>query len=374
MSLVSFWFLLIAVLWLGYLILEGFDFGVGSLLRIVGRDEEERRQVLRTIGPVWDANEVWLLVAGGATFAAFPEWYASMFSGFYLALLFILCGLIVRGMAVEYRNKRPEAAWRARWDWAIVVSSALVGLLWGVAFVNLVSGSPLDMDHEYTGNLLTLLNPQGLLGGVATLTLFALHGAYFIALRTEGAVRDRAHELSKKIWPAATLTGAVTLVWILAADDTRSWLAALGTVLAAGALLVQPLLWKSRSEGKLFTLTGLTILGVVITIFASLWPDVMPSTGPEGSTLTAVGAASTPYTLKVMTWVAVVMTPIVLMYQAWTYWIFRQRIAPTERGEKLGFAPVSGEPPSDGGAPASEGSKGSGSSTRPGPAAPSGAA
>lgn len=337
MSLVSFWFLLIAVLWLGYLILEGFDFGVGALMRVVGRDEGERRQVLRTIGPVWDANEVWLLVAGGATFAAFPEWYATMFSGFYIALLLILVGLIVRGMALEYRNKREDPAWRERWDWAIVISSATVGLLWGVAFVNLVSGVPLDMDHEFTGNFLTLLNPQALLGGVATLSLFCLHGAYFLALRTEGVVRDRAHHLSMRIWPVATLSGATTLLWILLGDDTPSWLAAAGTVLAAVALLVQPLFWKHRSEGKLFTLTGLTILGIVVTIFASMWPDVMPSTGPEGSTLTAEFAASTPYTLKVMTWVAVIMTPIVLIYQAWTYWVFRQRIAPTERGEKLGF-------------------------------------
>lgn len=349
MSLVSFWFLLIAVLWLGYLLLEGFDFGVGALMRVIGRDEGERRQVLRTIGPVWDANEVWLLVAGGATFAAFPEWYASMFSGFYLALLLILVGLIVRGMALEYRNKRDEPKWRERWDWAIVVCSIAVAFLWGVAFVNLVSGSPLDADHEYTGNLATQLNPQALLGGLATLSLFCLHGAYFIALRTTGAVRDRADRVSRYLWPVATLAGAVTLVWIVAADDTRSWLAAAATALAAVALLAQPLLWKSRREGWLFTLTGLTILGVVVTIFASLWPDVMPSTGAPGTSLTAVEAASTHYTLKVMTWVAVVMTPIVLVYQSWTYWVFRQRIAPTERGLGIGFKPtVDAEPAVEG--------------------------
>lgn len=340
MSLVSFWFLLIAVLWLGYLVLEGFDFGVGALMRIVGRDEGERRQILRTIGPVWDANEVWLLVAGGATFAAFPEWYATMFSSFYLALLLILVSIIVRGMAVEYRNKRDDAPWRARWDWAIVISSAATGFLWGVAFVNLVSGIPLDRGHEYTGNLLTLLGPQALLGGLATLSLFALHGAYFIALRTHGPVRDRAHKLSQRIWPVATVAGAATLIWILAADDTRSGLAIAGTVLAAGALIAQPLLWKARREALLFSLTTVTIVGVVVTIFASLWPNVVPSSGVAGSTLTAVEAASTPYTLKVMTWVAGVMTPIVVMYQAWTYWVFRQRVAPTERGVKAGFSPV----------------------------------
>jgi cytochrome d ubiquinol oxidase subunit II len=340
MSLVSFWFLLIAVLWLGYLVLEGFDFGVGALMRIIGRDEGERRQVLRTIGPVWDANEVWLLVAGGATFAAFPEWYATMFSSFYLALVLILVAIIVRGMAVEYRNKQEDPQWRARWDWAIVISSAATAFLWGVAFINIVAGIPLDADHEFTGNLWTLLNPQALLGGLATLSLFSLHGAYFIALRTHGPVRDRAHAVSQRIWPVATLAGAATLIWILAADDTRSTLAVVGTAAAALALIAQPLLWKARREGLLFSLTTVTILGVVVTIFASLWPDVMPSTGPEGSTLTATAAASTHYTLKVMTWVAVVMTPIVLMYQAWTYWVFRQRIHPTERGIKAGFQPV----------------------------------
>ena len=345
MTLVSFWFLLIAVLWLGYLILEGFDFGVGALMRVLGKDEGERRQVLRTIGPVWDANEVWLLVAGGATFAAFPEWYASMFSGFYLALLLILVGLIVRGMALEYRNKRPEPEWRARWDWAIVICSATVGFLWGVAFVNLVSGVPMNADHEMTGNLLTLLNPQALLGGLATLSLFVLHGAYFVALRTEGVVRERAHATSQRVWPVATITGAVTLLWIVIDDPTRSWLAMAGTAVAALALLAQPLLWKARREGVLFGLTGITILGVVVTIFASLWPDVMPSTGPPETTLTAVEAASTPYTLKVMTWVAGLMTPIVLIYQGWTYWVFRQRVAPTPRGEKLGFRSDSGSGP-----------------------------
>lgn len=343
MDLVTVWFVLIAVLWLGYLILEGFDFGVGALLRVIGRDEDERGQVMRTIGPVWDANEVWLLVAGGATFAAFPEWYATMFSGFYIALLLILVALIVRGMAVEYRNKRDDAQWRARWDWAIVISSAAAGLLWGVAFVNLVKGVPLDLEHEFTGNFLTLLNPHAILGGLATLSVFMLHGAYFVALRTTGDVRERAHGIAVRLWPAAVLTGAGTLVWIVAADDTRSTAAVIAVAVAALALLVQPALWKSRSEGKLFASTTVVIFALVVTIFTSLWPDVMPSTGPEGSTLTAEAAASSPYTLKVMTWVAVVMTPIVLIYQSWTYWVFRQRIAPTERGEQMGFGGPGGQ-------------------------------
>lgn len=337
MSLVSFWFGTIAVLWTGYLILEGFDFGVGTLLRVLGKDEDERTQILRTIGPVWDGNEVWLLVAGGATFAAFPEWYATMFSGFYLALLFILVGLILRAMAIEYRNKEADPVWRARWDWVIVGSSALVAVLWGVAFVNIVRGVPLDDTRHFTGNLLTLLNPQALLGGLATLTLFALHGAYFLALRTEGEVREKAHAIAQRIWPVATFVGAATLLWIVLGSADGSWVAWLGTLLSAAALLVQPLIWKARREALQFGLTTLAIFGIVVTIFGALWPNVLPSTGPAGTDLTAVAAASTPYTLKVMTYVAVVMTPIVLVYQAWTYWVFRQRIAPTARGAKLGF-------------------------------------
>jgi cytochrome d ubiquinol oxidase subunit II len=337
MSLVSFWFGIIAILWLGYLILEGFDFGVGTILRVVGKDEDERTQALRTIGPVWDGNEVWLLVAGGATFAAFPEWYATMFSGFYLALLLILVGLIVRGMAVEYRNKNTDPKWRSRWDTAIVLSSALTALLWGVAFVNIVKGVPINAQHIYTGNLLTLLNPQALIGGLATLSLFALHGAYFLALRTTGAVRDQAHALATKLWPAATLFGAVTLLWMVLANSDGSWVAALGTIIAASALLAQPALWKARKEAALFGLTTIAIFGVVLTVFGSLWPNVLPSSTDPAGTLTAVNASSTHYTLKVMTWVAVIMTPIVLVYQSWTYWVFRQRVAPTERGAKVGF-------------------------------------
>jgi cytochrome bd ubiquinol oxidase subunit II len=337
MSLVSFWFGIIAILWLGYLILEGFDFGVGTILRIVGKDEDERTQAIRTIGPVWDGNEVWLLVAGGATFAAFPEWYASMFSGFYLALMLILVGIIVRGMALEYRNKKTDATWRSRWDTSIMITSASTSFLWGVAFVNIVKGVPLDAEHIYTGNLLTLLNPQALIGGLAVMVLFALHGAYFLALRTEGPIRDKSHALATKLWPAATLFGAVTLLWMVLANSDSSWVAALGTIIAASALLAQPALWKARREAALFGLTTLAIFGVVLTVFGSLWPNVLPSSTDPAGTLTAVNAASTPYTLKVMTWVAVIMTPIVLVYQTWTYWVFRQRIAPTERGAKVGF-------------------------------------
>src|SRR3712207_4594004 len=196
MGLAEFWFVLIAVLWIGYLVLEGFDFGVGMLLPVLGRNDTERRVLINTIGPVWDGNEVWVLVAGGATFAAFPEWYATLFSGFYLPLLVILVGLIVRGLAFEYRHKRAESEWKQRWDRAIIVGSAIPAVLWGVAFANNVAGVPIDGDKEFTGNLFTLLNPFGILGGLVTLTLFAAHGAMFVALKTDGDIRHRARDLA----------------------------------------------------------------------------------------------------------------------------------------------------------------------------------
>src|ERR1700750_849822 len=207
MALTDIWFVLIAVLWTGYFVLEGFDFGVGMLLPLVGRTDNDRRVAINTIGPIWDGNEVWLLVAGGATFAAFPHWYASLFSGFYLALLLILVALIVRGVAFEFRGKIDSARWRRNWDIAIVFGSAVPALLWGVAFGNIVAGVPLDADHEYTGTLFTLLNPYGLLGGLATLTLFAFHGAVFLTLKTTGPVRERAGELARLAGVAVVVLG-----------------------------------------------------------------------------------------------------------------------------------------------------------------------
>src|SRR6187399_2088915 len=192
MDLALVWFLLLAVLWTGYLVLEGFDFGVAMLMPFAGRTNTERRVLINTIGPVWDGNEVWLLTAGGATFAAFPEWYATLFSGFYLPLLLILLALIVRGLAFEYRHQRPEASWHSWWDRAIVVGSYVPAFLWGVAFANIVRGVPIDENKEFTGSLFTLLNPFALLGGVVTLLLFLTHGAMFLALKTDGDIRVRA--------------------------------------------------------------------------------------------------------------------------------------------------------------------------------------
>ncbi|MEU7844873.1 cytochrome d ubiquinol oxidase subunit II [Micromonospora sp. NPDC049114] len=324
MDLTTIWFLLVAVLFTGYFILEGFDFGVGMLLPVLGRDDRERRVLINTIGPVWDGNEVWLITAGGAMFAAFPEWYATLFSGFYLPLLLILLALIARGVAFEYRHKRPEASWKRRWDTAIVVGSLVPAILWGVAFANILRGVPLDADHEYVGGLLDLLNPYALLGGATTLALFLTHGAVFLALKTTGDIRERAGALAVRLGAGAAVLAVGFLVWTL---NIRSSAAAV--VLAVGAalaLLGALAAARVRREGWAFTGTAVAIGLAVATLFAALFPNVMPSTLDAAGTLTTTNAASTPYTLKIMTWVAVIFTPIVLAYQGWTYWVFRKRI------------------------------------------------
>jgi len=324
MELTTVWFILIAVLWIGYFTLEGFDFGVGMLLPVLARDDTERRVMINTIGPVWDGNEVWVLVAGGATFAAFPEWYATLFSGFYLPLLLILVALIVRGLAFEYRHKRDEAHWTARWDVALIVGSFVPAVLWGVAFANIVHGVPIDADKEFTGTLFTLLNPFGLLGGLVTLTLFLTHGAMFVALKTTGEIRLRARELSVRLGAVAAVVAVVFLVW--AQIDTGSLGSAVLFVLAAAALVAGTNLAHLGREGWAFVGTFATIALAVAGLFVALFPDVMPTTLADGVSLTTTNASATAYTLKVMTWVAVIFTPIVLGYQSWTYWVFRRRI------------------------------------------------
>ncbi|MET7423664.1 cytochrome d ubiquinol oxidase subunit II [Dactylosporangium sp. NPDC005555] len=324
MELTTVWFALIAVLWSGYFLLEGFDFGVGMLLPVLSRDERERRLLINTIGPVWDGNEVWLLVAGGATFAAFPEWYATLFSGFYLPLLIILVALILRGLAFEYRGKIDNPRWRSRWDLCIIVGSLVPALLWGVAFGNIVRGVPINAEHEYVGTFFTLLNPYALLGGLTTLSLFALHGAVFLALKTDGDVRARAGRLAFRLSLPAVLVAAAFLLWTqLTHDDAWGW--ALSAA-AAATLIGAVLATRARKEGWAFLATGATLVLAVAALFVTLFPDVMPTTLTSGDSLTVTNASSTPYTLKVMTWVAVCFTPIVLGYQSWTYWVFRRRL------------------------------------------------
>lgn len=325
MELTTVWFALIAVLWIGYFVLEGFDFGVGILLFVLGRDEPERRSMLRTIGPVWDGNEVWVLVAGGATFAAFPEWYATLFSGFYLALFLILVALIVRGMGIEYRNKRGDPQWRRRWDVTIAVGSFLPALLWGVAFANIVGGVPIDAHRQFTGNLLTLLNPFGLLGGLTTLLLFVTHGLMFLRLKTEGVIRERAAAL---IVPVGLVTAVVAVAFLLWAQAIRGdAVSTVVAVLAALAFLGALVASRLRREGWAFIGSAATIGLAVVSLFWALFPDVMPSSTDAAYSLTASNASSTEYTLTIMTVVAVIFVPIVLIYQGWTYWVFRKRVS-----------------------------------------------
>jgi cytochrome d ubiquinol oxidase subunit II len=333
MSLNSFWFSTIVVLWVGYFILEGFDFGVGILLKTVAKNQAERRAVLTTLGPVWDGNEVWLLVAGGATFAAFPEWYATLFSGFYLPLFLILVALIVRGVAFEYRSKYGKPEWRNRWDNAIVVSSFLPALLWGVAFANIIEGVPLEKSSagviEYAGGFFNLLNPYALLGGVTTTLLFVSHGAFFLALKTEGEIRVRANAIGQKAGLATAVAALLFFGWTAASVNSRGWVligAAVAVVFWLAALGAN---FKAR-EGYAFLFSALTTGFTVITLFATLYPNVMPSSLSPEATLTIFNASSTPYTLKVMTYVALFLTPIVLIYQGWTYWVFRKRVNPNQ--------------------------------------------
>ncbi|CAB4950462.1 unannotated protein [freshwater metagenome] len=327
------WFVLIAVLWVGYFVLEGFDFGVGVLLPIVAKSDAERRTVITTLGPLWDGNEVWLLVAGGATFAAFPEWYATLFSGFYLALLLILVALIVRGVAFEYRSKRGNASWRRRWDIAITVSSFLPALLWGVAFANIARGTPLQLDangnSQYVGTFWDLLNPYALLGGLTTLALFTTHGAVFLALKTDGDIRVRANKIAGQAGLVAALLAVVFGLWtqLSYSQNALSWLPlGLAVVSWLGALAAN----RFGREGWAFLASAITQGGVVIFLFTALYPYVMPSSIDPAASLTITNASSTEYTLKVMTIVALVMTPVVLCYQAYTYWVFRKRLHPSQ--------------------------------------------
>ncbi|MCD0482279.1 cytochrome d ubiquinol oxidase subunit II [Streptacidiphilus sp. ASG 303] len=324
MHLHDVWFILIAVLWTGYFFLEGFDFGVGVLTRLLARDERERRVLINTIGPVWDGNEVWLLTAGGATFAAFPDWYATLFSGFYLPLFAILVCLIVRGVAFEYRAKRDGVRWKRNWEQAIFWTSLLPAFLWGVAFADIVRGVPIDRHKEYAGGLLDLLHPYALLGGLVTLTLFTFHGAVFTALKTLGPIRERARALAGRLGLLTAVLAAAFLVWTQAGTGNARSLAAL--VLAVAALLGALALNRAGREGWAFTCSGLTVAAAVGMLFLALYPDVMPSTLDPAWSLTVANAASSAYTLRIMTWVAVVFTPLVLLYQGWTYWVFRRRI------------------------------------------------
>ncbi len=329
MDLNTVWFILISVLFVGFFFLEGFDYGVGILLPFLGKDDTERRVIINTIGPVWDGNEVWMITAGGAMFAAFPHVYATLFSGFYLALVLMLLALILRGVAFEFRSKEESPRWRGRWDWIIFFGSLVPALLWGVAMGNLLHGVPIDGSKNYVGTFFTLLNPYSLVAGLAAVALFTLHGAVFLALKTDGEIRTRAREIAIKLWlPAVALLFLFALLTALMTDVLHRLGYHPGVVPAAGvlsALLVRYFLRRGR-EGWAFVMTGLAIVLATITVFMGLFPRLMVSSlNPEWS-LTIYNASSSQYTLKTMTIVALLLVPLVLVYQGWTYWIFRKRL------------------------------------------------
>ena len=323
------WFILIAVLWIGFFFLEGFDFGVGMLLPFLGKKDEERRAIINSIGSVWDGNEVWLLTAGGATFAAFPHWYATMFSGFYLALFLLLVGLILRGISFEYRSKDANPAWRNRFDWMIAIGSFLSALLLGTAFANLARGVPINADMMFTGNLFTLLNPYGLLGGVTTVSIFLLHGANFLGLKLEGELRERVNVFAKKLWVVTSVLYIALGVFTYAAGFWARGIINPGIVPIAAVvvLLVSRYFIDQKMEGWAFIMVGLNIVLTQVTFFSMSFPNVMLSTTNPAYSLTIYNASSSQYTLTVMSIVALIFVPIVLAYQGWTYYMFRKRIS-----------------------------------------------
>ena len=328
MGLQEVWFILVAVLFTGYFVLEGFDFGVGMHLPVLGRGKhgpERRSAIMKTIGPVWDGNEVWLITAGGALFAAFPDWYATLFSGFYLPLLLILLGLIVRVCAIEWRGKVDDPEWRKWCDWGIVFGSWVPAVLWGVAFANIVRGVPIDSDKQYVGGFFDLLNPYALLGGATTAIVFALHGAVFLALKTDGQLRADAVALARRLSvPALVVAGAFGLWTQLAYGAEWTWIV---LAVAAAALATVVAMTYVVREGWAFVFSTVAIAATVVLLFGSLFPDVMPSTLDPAWSLTIRNASSGPYTLTIMTWAAAFLTPVVMIYQGWTYWVFRKRIS-----------------------------------------------
>lgn len=330
MDLNTIWFVLVCVLFSGFFLLEGFDYGVGILLPFVGKDDDERRVVINTIGPFWDGNEVWLLTAGGAIFAAFPHWYATMFSGFYLALALVLVALILRGVAFEFRRKDERPQWRNFWDWMIFIGSLLPALLFGVAFGNLLRGVPIDASKNYAGDFFYLLNPYALLTGLYGLGLMILHGAIYLSFRSEGDVSDRARGIASKLWlPIVVLLVVALGASYLFTDMYRKLGVNPGFVPIVGGMALLSVIWfvRNKHDGWAFLMTALTIVTTVITVFLTLFPRVMISSLKPEWSLTIYNASSTPYTLTVMTIIAVVFVPIVLLYQGWTYYVFGKRVS-----------------------------------------------
>lgn len=327
------WFILISILWIGYLILEGFDFGVGMLMKLIGGSKEEKRAILHTIGPVWDGNEVWLIVAGGATFAAFPEWYATLFSGFYMALFAILVALIVRNVGFEMWGKRESERWRTGWEWCITLGSFFPALLWGVAWANIIGGTPIEPvssnglnSLEYVGSFFDLLSVYALLGGLASLAIFFAHGALFLELRTEGSIREKARRVAVRSTPAAALLAAVFIGWTLIRQDSLEVPALISAAIAVLAFIYAAVSAAAK-PGRAFAGTAAGITFYFAAQFLDLFPDAMVSSIDTAYNMSLNAASSSNYTLTVMTVVAVLLVPVVLIYQAWTYWVFRHRLS-----------------------------------------------
>src|SRR5215469_8761011 len=332
----TFWFIVIAILWTGFFVLEGFDFGVGMLHSVVGQDDAGRRAVINTIGPLWDGNEVWLIVAVAAMFAAFPGWYATMFSGMYLALALILGSLIIRGVAFEYRGKRDAARWRRTWDVLLTVGSVLAPLLVGIVLGDLLHGLPINSSQNFTGSFWDLFQPYAVWTGVTLVLICLLHGATYLCLKTAIGLRERSGRTARGIAP---VTGAFVVgfaIWTHVTAGTTFFLNVIELLAIVAAVAAVSLVF-ARREGFAFTATTVTIAASIVAVFVDLYPNVMVSSTSGAYNLTVHNTASNHYSLTAMTIIVVIFLPLVLLYQAWTYYVFRRRVSRSE------FAPVPGQ-------------------------------
>lgn len=322
------WFILVCVLFAGFFTLEGFDYGVGMLLPVLGKTDTERRQMINTVGPVWDGNQVWMITAGGATFASFPQVYATLFSGFYLALFLILAALIARGVAFEFRSKNPSKAWRTTFDYCIFFGSLIPALLWGVTVGNLIQGTPIDAHMNFVGGFFDLLSPYTILCGIAFILVFLYHGALYTCIKTVGAISERARATAL-VEGVVTAVGALVLVGAtyVYTDLFKSTLAAVAFAAAIICFLISWGVTRVRRPGLGFVFSCLTVIFVTVAYFAGLFPRIMVSSLDPAWSLTVSNASSSTYTLTLMTVVALVFVPIILIYQAWTYWTFRHRVS-----------------------------------------------
>jgi len=324
MDLAVLWFWIVAAFFVGYFVLDGFDFGVGMALPVLGRDDTDRRVLINTIGPIWDLNETWVIVAGACLFAAFPEWYATVFSGFYLALLLILLALIARGVSFEYRHLGKGRRWTRWFDGMIVAGSVIPAFLWGVAFANIVRGLPMDAGFNFTGSFFDLLNPYALLGGLTTLTLFFFHGLLFIVRKTTDDMRARARRLALRVGPIVAVLAIAFLVWTLAQHFSVAGVVL--SVVAVLAFVVAYLFTVVDHDGVAFGAGAITVMAAVLSLFASLFPNLLPNTADPANPLTIANGSSSDYTLQIMSWSALFIVPLVLAYQAWSFWVFRKRV------------------------------------------------